>query len=337
MTVQGTTTLNGTVSVPGQSTFTGTTNLNGVVKVSGTQVSLLNTGPFDANITKNFVGGVTMQSDLEAEGVILVGTDVGEGAEHASTRGQIFQYGNPHPIAPLLPASQSGLAIVGPENQHVCIQIRANGDEDSFSVISNLTGSTNDPKTPDANLFRVERTGNTFLGVSDEIVYTQASKTLDVTSGATLDVNGALKLNGVEVTATAAQLNSAGSGNFDPTADITFSGYTKFTGGVKRNSRFVSANYQIVGADQVLICNNSSAITVTLPNPFSGTVQEGAEFVILTTNTGGVTVNVHDIPTQRILKLNGNADTSTSITGQGKMVRYFYTGIGTKEWVQAVY
>jgi hypothetical protein len=106
---------------------------------------------------------------------------------------------------------------------------------------------------------------------------------------------------------------------------------------VKRNSNLVYANYQIVGSDHFVIHNSATAHTITLPDPFSGTVQEGAEFIICTIDTGTVTVTVHSTGTQRILKLNGNEDTTTTITGLGKMVRYLYTGVGTKEWSQAVY
>jgi hypothetical protein len=95
------------------------------------------------------------------------------------------------------------LVIASPKNQHVVVQIRANGDEDSFSIVSNLSGSSNDPNTPDANLFRVQRNGNAFIGVNDEVTYIQSSKTLNITSGTTLNVGGSWSIGGVVVTATA--------------------------------------------------------------------------------------------------------------------------------------
>jgi hypothetical protein len=127
------------------------------------------------------------------------------------------------------------------------------------------------------------------------------------------------------------------SGGFDTTAANTFSGYTTFTGGVRRNSKMVYGNYQIVGSDHFILHNSATAHTITLPDPFSSTVLDGAEFIICTTDTGTVTVTVHSTGAQRILKLNGAEDTTNVITGQGKMVRYLYTGIGGREWIQAAY
>jgi hypothetical protein len=229
------------LAVTSQRDFTvnGVTNLNGNVFQNGTQVDLVN--PVDWNQTRTFGADVTMNTDMWTKGTVLIG-DGGTTTENTSVEAHMFRYLEPHPIAPLLPGSQSGLAIVGPENQHVVVEIRANGDEDSFAIVSNLTGATNDPKTPDGTLFRVQRTGDTFIGVNEELTYTQATKRLDLASDTTLNIGGGWEIGGVAVTATAGQLNAASSGQFDETADHVLSGQNTFTG-----ATLLTGNVQLGG------------------------------------------------------------------------------------------
>lgn len=101
-------------------------------------------------------GNATFSHNVSISGNLSAGAGTFTGAISPPGGWFLSNY-NGDPISSLVGGTTTGGLIAGPANAHVVVQIRANDDGDSFSVVSNSTATPTDP--PDTLAFRVNRAG----------------------------------------------------------------------------------------------------------------------------------------------------------------------------------